>query len=269
MLIEEEPHMNTATTIPDALTDTEWQTYRREGWLRLGRIDAQELQALQERIDAIMLGEADIDYDRVLMQLDSDGGDYGSLGAQTRGHKGRSLNYRKIQDLERDPVFWEYMRRPLFADIARRVYGDRPVAIHRAMFMNKPAGRGTVLPMHQDRWTAYDRDPELTIYTALDPATRANGCVEIVPRSHHELINRDHPSGFLTPEQATEHAPPERRIALELEAGEVALLHNWTLHGSDVNRSEQSRRAFSLCLMDADTRSAETGEVVAATRLFD
>lgn len=262
--------MDTTTTKPTTLTDQQWETYQREGYLKLGRIlTDEELERLQTRIDAIMLGEADLDYDRIMMQLDSDGGGYGALGEQTTGHKGRTLSYRKIQNLERDPVFWEFMSRPLFADVARRVYGPRPVAIHRAMFMNKPAGKGTVLPMHQDRWAAYDRDPALTIYTALDPATPENGCVEIVPRTHHQLINRDHPSGFLTPEQAAEHAPPERRIPLELAAGEVALLHNWTLHGSDINRSEQSRRAFSLCLMDADTRSAKTGEAVGRPVLFE
>ncbi|MED5415867.1 MAG: phytanoyl-CoA dioxygenase family protein, partial [Candidatus Latescibacterota bacterium] len=40
---------------------------------------------------------------------------------------------------------------------------------------------------------------------------------------------------------------------LELEAGEVVLLHNWLLHTSDVNRSKQSRRAFSVCYMEAAT----------------
>ena len=32
----------------------------------------------------------------------------------------------------------------------------------RAMFMNKPANKGTFLPWHQDRWTALDRDPQIT-----------------------------------------------------------------------------------------------------------
>jgi phytanoyl-CoA hydroxylase len=31
------------------------------------------------------------------------------------------------------------------------------------------------------------------------------------------------------------------------------LLHNWLLHTSDVNRTKQSRRAFSICYMDAAT----------------
>ena len=123
------------------------------------------------------------------------------------------------------------------------------------MFMNKPANRGTWLPWHQDRWTFIDPDPLLTIWTALDPATKENGCVQIVPGSHRNgLINPEHLSGFLTKEQALEHCPPEKIVHLELKAGEVVLLHNHLLHASDINRSAQSRRAFSVCYMDASTR---------------
>lgn len=251
------------------LTDHAWATYLDQGYLRLGRcFDRAALGDLQERIDAIMLGTADIAYDRLLMQVDSSTGAYHEAGAQTLGHKGATLAYRKIQNLEEDPRFFAAMRLPLFAAICRRVYGDRDIACYRAMFMNKPASRGTVLPMHQDRWTSLDRDPLVTIWIALDPATIANGCVEVVPGSHRRLLNPGHPSGFLTPDMEAEHAPKERRIPLELEPGEAVLLHNWLLHGSDVNRSGQSRRAFSVCYMDADTRVVKTGERASSTVVF-
>ena len=46
-------------------------------------------------------------------------------------------------------------------------------------------------------------------------------------------------------------------VFLELAAGDVALLHNHLLlHASDVNRSDTSRRAFSVCYMDARTVTA-------------
>lgn len=239
----------------NTLTDRQWEDYRREGYLRLGRLlDDEGLTALQQRIDAIMLGTAAIDYDRLLMQLDSETGAYDAAGPQTRGHKGATLNYRKIQDLEWDPLFLAYLQRPLFRDICARAHGpDARVACYRAMFMNKPAGHGTVLPWHQDRWSDLDRDPEITIWTALDPATRANGCVQIVPGSHGRLLNPEHPSGFLTADMA-ERQCRDNVVHLELEPGEAVLLHNWLLHASDRNHSAQSRRAFSVCYMDAATR---------------
>lgn len=255
----------------DKLTAEQWQQYETEGYLVLkGLLAPQRLQALQDRINAIMLGEADVDYDRLLMQLDSSTGRYEDAGKQSRGHKGATLNYRKIQDLEYDQSFLDFMRHPVLEDACRRVYGpDADVACFRAMFMNKPAGKGTWLPWHQDRWNWLDKDPELTIWAALDPATQANGCVQIVPGTHRiGLVNPDHASGFLTEEQAAEQAPPEKVVFLELEAGDVALLHNRLLHASDVNRSDQSRRAFSICYMDAATRNVKTGEPTDCNVIF-
>jgi phytanoyl-CoA hydroxylase len=245
-----------------SLTPQQWQQYERDGYLRLGKVlNATEHAALCQRIDDIMLGKTKLDYDRIMMQLDSESGKYEDAGAQTKGFKGPTLNYRKMQDLEYDPLFLSYMQRPIFEDICDRVYGpDTPISCFRAMFMNKPSRRGTVLPWHQDRWVHLDRDPLITLWTALDPATKANGCVKIIPASHKlGVINPSHGSGFLTEQQALEICKQDKVEYLELEAGEVALLHNWLLHSSDVNTTERSRRAFSVCYMDARTR-ASNGE---------
>ncbi len=193
-----------------------------------------DLKALQDRIDAIMMGTATLDYDKILMQLDSTSGKYEDAGVQSRGWKGETLTYRKIQDLEFDDLFCEFTERPIFKEICERVHGpETPIACFRAMFMNKPAKQGTVLPWHQDAWAYLDRQPLITLWTALDPATRANGCVEVIPGSHKGgLINPEHGSGFLTEQQAQEICTPDKTVYLELAPGEVALLHNWLLHSS-------------------------------------
>ncbi|GMV82562.1 MAG: hypothetical protein AMXMBFR7_37460 [Planctomycetota bacterium] len=247
-----------AETALNTLSAEQWAAYDRDGYVRLGKLLSDEdLGALQQRIDDIMLGKAKVNYDRMLMQLDSDDGNYGNAGPQTKGHKGATLGYRKIQELEFDALHRAFMERPIFKHICDHEYGpDVPIAPFRAMFMNKPAQRGTFLPWHQDRWNSLDRDPLVTVWTALDPATKANGCVQIIPGSHKlGVINPSHGSGFLSEEQVAEHVKPERIVYLELEPGEVALLHNYTLHGSDVNRTDTSRRAFSVCYMDARTQS--------------
>ena len=252
----------------DNLTDAQWAHYEKQGYLRLGRVlDAADLRALQERIDQIMLGEAALDYNRILMQLDSTDGQYEHAGEQSTGHKGATLAYRKIQDLEADPLFLEFMERPIFREICARQYGAAaPISAFRAMFMNKPAHQGTLLPWHQDRWSDLDRDPLVTLWTALDPATRENGCVQIIEGSHKlGLLNPDHPSGYVTPAQAAELLKNYPVVHLELEAGEAVLLHNWLLHASDKNGSAQSRRAFSVCYMDGQTRSASGAQF---TRVF-
>lgn len=243
------------------LTDSQWEQYERDGFLKLGKVlSDEELSALQTRIDDIMLGNAPVDYARLLMQLDSKDGAYENAGEQSNGHKGATLDYRKIQNLEFDPLFLEFMQKPIFQEICAHVYGENvPIAAFRGMFMNKPAGKGTLLPWHQDRWNHLDRDPLITVWTALDPATKANGCVEIVAGSHKKgLLNSAHGSGFLTSEQADEASQGPTEF-VELEPGEAVLLHNWLLHRSDVNRSDIARRAYSVCYMDGRT-VARTGE---------
>ena len=241
------------------ITEEAWRFFEANGYLSLGRVlDDSGLDALSRRIDDIMLGTAPVDYDRLLMQIDSTTGRYEDAGAQSRGWKGATRGDRKIQNLEHDPLFGAYVERPEFREIAARVYGaGTPVACFRAMFMNKPARRGTLLPWHQDCWTDLDRQPLITAWTALDPATVANGCVEVVPGSHRRgRVNTAHASGFLTEAQAEEHCPPDRRAYLELAAGEAVLLHNRLLHRSDVNATDTPRRAFSVCYMDGRTRAA-------------
>lgn len=214
------------------------------------------LGSLQKRIDEIMLGTAaGVQYDSLMMQLDSSTGKYEDSGEQTLGHKGATLAYRKIQNLEHDATFMHYLRRPLFLHICRRVYGSGvPVSSFRTMFFNKPAGKGTELPWHQDRWKYLDVDPLVTVYTALDAATPQSGCVQIVPGSHKwGVINPSHPSGFLTAEQVSELELDQKAVPLELEPGNVAVLHNWTLHKSGVNPTGAPRRALSVNYMVGNT----------------
>jgi phytanoyl-CoA hydroxylase len=239
----------------DVLSTEERQQWERDGFVRLGQvISDDELAALQQRMDDIMLGR--VRYEEMYFQLDSEDGVYGSLkgGGQ---FEGPSLNYRKIQDLERDPLFLAYMQHPRFRGITREIIGE-DVSIFRAMFMNKPAQRGTILPYHQDGGTQWhlDRNPIMTIWTALDDATVENGCVQVIPGSHKLglLSERGH---TITPEQEALYARDEDSLFLEARAGEAILLHNYLLHRSGVNTIDCPRRAFSVCYMDAATHTTD------------
>ena len=251
--------MQTIQTQLAQITDEQWAQYEETGYLKLGSVVTDsELAALRQRIDDIMLGTAPVNYDKLYMQLDSESGAYESLEYGGNGWKGPTLKYRKIQDLEADPLFLKLMEKPLFREICDRVYGvDSPISCFRAMFMNKPAMSGTLLPWHQDAWTDLDRQPLITLWTALDPATVSNGCVQVVPGTPKlGRVNPEHGSGFLNDDQIAEYCKEEASEYVELEAGESVLLHNWLMHRSDVNRTNIPRRAFSVCYMDANTVSA-------------
>jgi hypothetical protein len=128
------------------------------------------------------------------------------------------------------------------------------------MIMNEPARQGTILPWHQDGGDDWklDRDPLVTIWVALDPATTANGCLEVVPGTHRLGLLTDE-GGTLGDADAERHCPLERRRPLELDPGHGVLLHNWLIHRSGVNPSSRSRRAFTACYLDGRTRGTLTG----------
>lgn len=234
-----------------------YQEFLENGYVYIGNIAESELfKRLENKINDIMLGKAKIEYEKLLMQLDSENGAYENAGEQSLGFKGPTLNYRKIQNLEMDPDFYEFLSSPLFRKINADIYGaETPIAIFRAMFMNKPANRGTKLPWHQDRWNFLDKNPLLTIYLGIDHANEENGCVQVIEKSHKfGLVNPTHHSGFLTPEQAEIHCKKDIK-KIFLKQGDIVVLHNQAIHASDTNRSQISRRALSVCYMDANTKT--------------
>ena len=231
--------------------------------------DKAEIKGLQERIDQIMLVTADVDYDQIWMQLDTDSGKYDDLSWGGNGFQGATLDYRKIQGLEADQCFLDFITSSFFVKFCGKVYGPNvSITSFRTMFMNKAAGKGTWLPWHQDRWNFLDQDPLLTVWIPLDTSTIKNGCVQIIRRSHRKgLINPEHSSGFLTESQAAEHAPIEDIVPILVEPGDLVVLHNHLLHASDKNRTSSPRRALSVCYMNGHTKNITEPEVT-YPRLF-
>jgi phytanoyl-CoA hydroxylase len=234
------------------------EQFMDQGFLRLGKLlSSEDLKALQDRIDAIMMGE--IPYAKMQFQLDGKTNEYGKMEPNTPCNKGASLAYRRITGLEQDPLFLTYMQHPVFKSITRRYIGDH-VSVFRAMFMNKPAHQGTVLPWHQDIGEGWglDQNPIVTVWTALDDAVPENGCMQVVPGSNNlGILNPNH---YVSEPDQQKYASVDKVIDLEAEAGEAILLHNWLMHRSVVNETGSPRRAFSVAYMDAETRKMRTGQ---------
>jgi phytanoyl-CoA hydroxylase len=224
--------------------------WREHGFARLGVVaNEAELTALRARADALMLGE--LTYEGLFFQHDSESGSYDDL-AYGKGYEGPSLRYRKVEKLEKDPLFWSWITQERFRAITSRVYGEA-VTLYRALLMNKHAGGGSNLPWHQDGGTFWglDQDPQLTIWTGLDDAPLDGGCVEVVPGSHRGGLVT--PLGGVVPTDRLGDAE-SRAMPVPTVAGEVLLLHNQVWHRSARSSSGHPRRALSVCYMDASTQ---------------
>ena len=143
--------------------------FMEEGYVRLGHLlSNKELAALQQRIDDIMLGV--VPYENMRFQLDSTTGVYREAPPESIGHKGSTLQYRKIMDLEQDPLFLSYMQAPALCVTSHDVISAKMSRSTERWFMNKPANQGTVLPWHQDVGVGWglDSNPIITVWMALD-----------------------------------------------------------------------------------------------------
>jgi hypothetical protein len=227
------------------------EQFRAEGYARLGRVAGDAaLAALRERADDLMLGR--VRHEGLFFQRDPNTGDYADL-PYGRGYEGPSLDYRKLEKLELDPLFFAWLNNPLFGRIARALAGG-DVTVYRATLFTKPAAGGTVLPWHQDdgRFWGIDRPPLVQIWTALDDAPAEAGCVEVLAGSH--LGGLATPLGGLVPAPLVAARAPGGARALEARAGEALLLHNHVWHRSGVNATGRPRRAFTVCYLHAATR---------------
>ena len=234
--------------------------FNENGYLKLGRIISSSLTtALQTRIDNIMMGRVMSNHFRYQLIYSEN---YEKSGEQeTAGHKGATLDYRKIVGLEHDDLFRRLVVNPSVQSVISPLF-DGDVSVYRAMFINKPAGSQEVLPWHQDvasaqRWDL-DTDRAVFIWTALDDMKKSNGCLHILPGSHKR--GAWHDDHFATDTDIADGHFEANQLVLEMEAGESVLLNNLLMHKSDVNTTDQPRRAFSVCYIDAATRNVKTGE---------
>jgi hypothetical protein len=226
--------------------------WMEHGWARLGRVASDEvLEGLRTRADDIMHGR--VVHEGLFFQHDAETGRYEDLEFG-RGWVGPSPHYRKIEKLERDPVFRAWIENPVFERVARAVLGDE-VSLYRATLFSKSARGGTELPWHQDGGSFWglDRDPELQIWTALDDAPVEAGCVEVFDGSHRgglaTPLGGTIPADVLAGAGANDH-----RLPIPATAGEVLLIHNHLWHRSGTNASGRPRRAFTVAFMSAATR---------------
>jgi ectoine hydroxylase-related dioxygenase (phytanoyl-CoA dioxygenase family) len=234
------------------------EEYRERGIFRLGRVlDDAALARLRARADQLMLGE--LRYPGMFFQRDSDTGRYEDLEHGAHDYLGATLDYRKIEKLELDPIFLEVIEHPRFAELAADLIEGSGASLYRAVMFNKSARGGTPLPFHQDggKMWGIDRDPAFQVWVAIDDAPAEAGCLEIIPGSHKDGLAS--PLGGVVPEaMVAKRLASESTEYLPARAGDALILHNYLWHRSGTTSTGRPRRALSICYLDDRTRCTRT-----------
>jgi ectoine hydroxylase len=152
-----------------------------------------------------------------------------------------------------DGIYGMFARCERIVRNAEKILAGEVYHYHSKMIMKDPRVGGA-WTWHQDYGYWYQNgvlQPLLTsVSIAVDRATKENGCLQVIPGSHH-CGRVDH---VLTGDQAG--ADRERvdeiltRMPLmyvEMEPGDALFFHSNLLHRSDQNRSEHPRWSMICC----------------------
>ncbi|MBI4552875.1 MAG: phytanoyl-CoA dioxygenase family protein [Candidatus Latescibacteria bacterium] len=169
--------------------------------------------------------------------------------------------HRKLDIHER------FLLHPRMLDVLETLIGPDVLALQTMLFLKPPGREGQ--GYHQDSYYIPTYPDTLCgAWLAIDRADEENGCVWLIPGSHHEpiypdrhKIGQNHADGAIRDLTVIEHASatddsingltpiaakyPGQEIPAVLDPGDVMIFHSHLLHRSHTNRSQtRFRRAF-------------------------
>ncbi len=156
-----------------------------------------------------------------------------------------------------DPVFDDFSRTPGLARLASEVGLAAPLLLQSMYIFKQPRIGGEVV-CHQDS-TFLTTDPLSVVgfWFALEDATLDNGCLWALPGRHKDPIRQrfHYQDGALVTDllDATPWTA-EEAVPLEAKKGSLVVLHGQLPHLSGPNRSDLSRQAYTLHVIDGACR---------------
>ncbi|MCP1835455.1 chlorinating enzyme [Bradyrhizobium sp. USDA 4532] len=173
----------------------------------------------------------------------------------------------RMEDLEsREPNLWarskikphllmmwlnDLMRNSNILDAVEDVLGPDIMAWATGHFDKKPHDPSFV-SWHQDgTYWGLSEPSVVTAWIALTPSNRNNGCMRVIPGSHHQgqLPHRDtdDKNNLLSRGQDVEVKVDEAdAVDLELRPGQISLHHTMLIHGSKPNFSDTRRLGITI-----------------------
>jgi len=252
-----------------SLSEEELFSYREHGFLiRRGVFPEEELHDLREVVEAAV--------DRAHTQtvqgktyfLDNKRFvDVGNMTVQYE-HEANSDTVRVIEPVQHlHPGLEALIFDERIVDPVKSILGTDGVSIWTNKLNLKRGREGSGFGWHQDSpyWVHDSDHVDLlpNVYLAFDDATRENGCLKVIDRSH---LNGCLPGtsdgtqlgGFFTDPGCFDEAD---EVLMEAPAGSLVFFDPHSIHGSAPNESDRPRRAIVMTYQPADFPMLKTGQV--------
>jgi phytanoyl-CoA hydroxylase len=172
--------------------------------------------------------------------------------------KENSLNKMGHAMHDLDPVFDAFSRTEKLAAVVDSL-GYEDAVLLQSMYIFKPPRIGGEVYCHQDSTFLYT-DPESCIgfWFALEDATVENGCMHFIPGAHKGPLKQLHyrgEDGRMTFRTLDDTPWPEgATVAAEATAGTLVIFDGRAPHLSGPNLSARSRHAYTLHVIDRNSR---------------
>lgn len=228
-----------------ALTDEQKAFYREHGYLKYDKpvLSDEEIAALRQRSEDIVYGRLNHIPPRFI-QLES----------KFRGNTDPNVDpldtVRKMTQLcYFDDLFATVPKKSAIVDVVEDLIGPN-IKLYTDQLMMKPRFNGTVTDWHQDSvaWPHFAPQEHVSCWLALDDATVDNGCMTVVPGSHHwGPIARQYQDAFLSNPLVSEPVP------VEIKAGYCMFHHGLNFHRTGANTTASRRRGMAMHFIRSET----------------
>lgn len=230
------------------LSEAEVAQYEREGWVVPAfSLPAARVSAMQQALEDLLAKNPGVRPEKL-------------VSAHVEGDNGEG-----VQGVA---AFLELARDPEIVELVSGVIGDDVILWGCHVFC-KPAAEGYETPWHQDgHYWPIRPLATCTAWVALEPSTRTNGCLRVIPGSHrdralHPHLREDREDLTLSQRLDGAHFDESSAVDIELQPGQMSLHDVYMIHGAAANRSTQRRTGVALRYMPAtsvferDLRPAE------------
>lgn len=247
-------------------SEPEVQFFQQNGYLIARGLMPMEYVDTMKRITqrdlAAHLGdieyEADLHYPGAPPSLDAEG-----------GRTARRLR----QAISRDPIFMKVVQEPILLNRLQQLLGPHivmPLAHHNCIMTKQPRFSSDT-GWHQDtRYWSFTTGDLVNIWIALGPENPQNGCLQVLPKTHHGPAPKEVLDDALFLRTDLEQNQPLLKTAqlVELMPGDVLFFHARCFHAATRNYSDDIKQSvvFTFRSIDnppvAGSRSANWPELL-------